>query len=141
MEFPWDVNIYKKFKFIMVSFLFFYFFIFLYIVRHINYCKRKEFNFFTLLFTVQGSRLEWTWTSVTVTALFLELWADSCSFGFGFYPVLNGLGTEVFGANVIGNWLSCGHTLTVLSRVFTNMLPSIVHISRINFCFFSCLAL
>jgi hypothetical protein len=27
----------------------------------------------------------------------------SCSFGFGFCPVLNGLGTDVFGANVIGN--------------------------------------
>jgi hypothetical protein len=49
--------------------------------------------------------LEWTWTSVTITAL-LDLWAGSSSFGFGFCPVLNGLGTEVFRANVIGNWLS-----------------------------------
>jgi hypothetical protein len=27
----------------------------------------------------------------------------SCSFGFGFCPVLNGLGTDVFGANVIAS--------------------------------------
>jgi hypothetical protein len=66
--------------------------------------------------TRDGNIFVKTLDSTVKVSLFLDLWAGSCLFGFGFCPVLNGLGTEVFGANVIGNWLSREHTLTVLSR-------------------------